>query len=81
MARAGTFDYICIAENIQVPWLLIGNQELEGKLVQLPKSLALFRKVRHPGADRVREFEMLGVVKQKYLFKNRPKSILKHNVN
>jgi len=52
------------------PVLVIGNYRLEGKRVKLSNPLALLRR-----KDKENEFESLGLVYKKLVFKTRPKPL------
>ncbi|GAQ87924.1 hypothetical protein KFL_003880060 [Klebsormidium nitens] len=64
------------------PILRIGYHELEGSRVVLKKALAVLRKIKLPptagqqiegGSTR---FDVVGVIRQKYLFKTRPRPLI-----
>jgi hypothetical protein len=55
--------------------LTIGHHRVDGKLVQLKKPLAILHKAPATGADGV-AYEVVGVVRSKYHFKNRPLALI-----
>jgi len=70
----------------QVPILVLGNHFLEGKRVALKKPFAIIMKKdqpEHAPIDQEAEkhgttcadYSMVGVIRYKYLFKNRPKPL------
>ena len=67
---------------------MIGNHELEGKETDLPKPIAILSKnvsKAHLNEEDIKNGEsnvslnVVGVIRKKYIFKNRPKSIVKKN--
>lgn len=64
------------------PILRIGYHELEGSRVVLKKALAVLRKIKlPPTAGQQTEggstgFDVVGVIRQKYLFKTRPRPLI-----
>lgn len=51
----------------------MGYHELEGKLAQLPKPLAVLQQVSETGGT---SFEVVGVIRYKYRFSTRPKALI-----
>jgi chromosome transmission fidelity protein 8 len=68
---------------LQVPILIIGNHYLEGKRVALKKPLAILNKDETAAASmeldtdqsQAVDYRLAGVIKFKYIFKNRPKPL------
>ena len=71
--------------SLQVPILIIGNHYLEGKRVALKKPLAILNKDEQTDAaasmeldtdqSQAVDYRLAGVIKFKYIFKNRPKPL------
>jgi chromosome transmission fidelity protein 8 len=63
--------------------MTVGNYEIDGRRIALSKPIAVLKKVRQqsPGGDDEDEEKMalhvVGVVRHKYLFKSRPRAILR----
>jgi chromosome transmission fidelity protein 8 len=65
---------------LQVPILIIGNHYLEGKRVALKKPLAIIGKddpspTIEGEENQALAYRLAGVVRFKYIFKNRPKPL------
>jgi chromosome transmission fidelity protein 8 len=61
-----------------VPILIIGNHYLEGKRVALKKPLAIINKDDESspaGEAESIDYQLTGVIRFKYIFKNRPKPL------
>jgi hypothetical protein len=58
------------------PVLRIGAHKLEGKEVAMKRALAVLSKVRCASGT---EYEVLGQVKRKIVFKTRPQPIIEHD--
>ncbi|KAI9216412.1 chromosome transmission fidelity protein 8 [Blastocladiella britannica] len=78
-------------EAVRKPSLVIGNHRLEGRLVALPKPIAVLKRgsttstvfpaVWMPPTaaqeeDDRREWHVVGIARSKYLFKTRPQNIV-----
>jgi chromosome transmission fidelity protein 8 len=72
--------------SLQVPILIIGNHYLEGKRVALKKPLAILNKDEQQtdaaasmeldtDQSQAVDYRLAGVIKFKYIFKNRPKPL------
>ena len=60
------------------PIFVIGHHRLEGKFATLKRPFALLRKSSKGDADEV-EFDVATVVKEKIVFKNRPRPLVSSN--
>mmetsp|Transcript_62334 Transcript_62334/g.76352 ORF Transcript_62334/g.76352 Transcript_62334/m.76352 type:complete len:120 (-) Transcript_62334:201-560(-) len=63
------------------PVLTIGNSVLSGKCVKLKKPLIITgKKGVYNESEKKYELNILGIIKQKYVFKQRPKIILLNSI-
>lgn len=70
---------LCVpANNPEIVQLTLGSHQLEGKVVPLKKPLALLDFGSRDGAadGTRRHCEIVGVIRQKYIFKTRPKPLI-----
>lgn len=59
-----------------VPILMIGHHILHGSVQNLPKPLAVMRKVKAGDEAQESHYSVTAVMKRKVIFKNRPKPIV-----
>ena len=60
------------------PVLTVGNLQLDGRVVALPKPLAIMQRVEGEASRAEHEghqYHIVGIVRSKYLFKHRPKPV------
>ncbi|PSR93429.1 Chromosome transmission fidelity protein [Actinidia chinensis var. chinensis] len=53
----------------------VGYHELTGSKVPLKKPLLVLKKIRHADDEKV-ELEVIGIIRQRILFKTRPKALI-----
>jgi hypothetical protein len=59
-----------------MPVLIVGLSRLEGSVVKLPNPLLVIKKRPSSSSSSVgASYDVLGVVREKYLFKTRPKTL------
>ena len=68
----GKFNYI---KDKDQATFTIGDHMLVGKLVKLKNPFGIFKKVHNGGETK---YELAGVVKEKYLFQQRPKQLIEN---
>lgn len=69
---------LCRPSSQEVYTLTIGYHELTGSKVSLKKPLLVLKKVKHPDGDSCGQVELrvVGIIRQKILFKTRPRAII-----
>ncbi|GFY84238.1 hypothetical protein Acr_03g0010120 [Actinidia rufa] len=58
----------------------VGYHELTGSKVPLKKPLLVLKKIRHADEEKV-ELEVIGIIRQRILFKTRPKALISSKFN
>lgn len=63
-------------ENVDVVQLTFGHHQMEGKVVGLKKPLAILDSANSSPGGASPERKIIGVIKQKYVFKARPRPLI-----
>ncbi|KAL5538033.1 hypothetical protein UlMin_041759 [Ulmus minor] len=66
---------LCRPSSQETYTFTVGYHELTGAKVKLKKPQLVLKKVKHSDSERV-ELEVIGIIRQRILFKTRPKALI-----